>query len=347
MHRRLKIAICSGFLLVSPLGLPAGAGQASAAEVAGVPLPSARSQPVVRPMSELVIEATIKVGTTADWVTITAGKVWVGSTGPNAVHEIDPKTNTVFSIELPGRPCAGLSSDRHSIWIPLCGPTPQLAKVDQKTRKLSDVFTVGPPAGEGSLAIGAGSLWLVTDKQGSLARIDPGTGKVLHVIRLPAGSYNPVFSKGMVWVTHVDGRDVSVVDPRTNAVVSTITVGPNPRFTTTGAGAVWTLNQGDGTLTRIDAKRREAAPPQALDTPGHGGDVAFYEDRVWTTMMKTPLTASDAGTGKPLCQWHGEGGDSLGVGHGAVWLTNLRSGTVSRIALAKLPAECAAHKVWK
>ncbi|WP_395334477.1 hypothetical protein WBP06_23485 [Novosphingobium sp. BL-8H] len=306
--------------------------------------PNVAERPVIRNMSELPIEATIKVGTTADWVTITGNKVWVGSTGPNAVNEIDPRTNAVVTIALPGRPCAGLSADKRSVWIPLCGATPQLAKVDQKTKRLAGVFTVGPPAGEGSLAIGAGSLWLVTDKAGSLARIDPETGKVLHVIALPAGSYNPVFSDGLVWVTHVDGGDVSVVDPTTNSVVATVKVGPNPRFTAAGAGAVWTLNQGDGSLSRIDTKHREAATPQPLETPGHGGDVAFSDGRVWTTMMRTPLTASDARTGKPLCQWQGDGGDSLNVGHGAVWLTNLRSGTVSRIPLARLPADCSPDK---
>jgi YVTN family beta-propeller protein len=336
-HRRMTSAICRSALLASPL---VWAVQVIPAHAADAPTPAVAPRPVVRAMADLAIDATIKVGKTADWVAITAGKVWVGSTGPNAVNEIDPKTNTVFSIALPGRPCAGLSADRHSIWIPLCGPTPQLAQIDQKTRRLAKVFPVGPPAGEGSLAIGAGSLWLVTDKTGSLARIDPATGEVIHVIQLPAGSYNPVFAKGMLWVTHVDGADVSVVDPRTNSVVSTVAVGPNPRFTAAGAGAVWTLNQGDGTLSRINAKRREAAPPQPLETPGHGGDVAFFGGRVWTTMMRTPLTASDARTGLPLCQWKGEGGDSLNVGHGAVWLTNLRSGTVSRIPLAKLPPEC-------
>ncbi len=304
---------------------------------------AAARRPIVLPMTALPISATIKVGKTADWVTVTAKRIWVGSTGPNAVNEIDPGTNAVFAVELPGRPCAGLAADRQSVWIPLCGETPQLAKVDIKTRRITGVFPVGPPAGEGGIAIGAGSIWLVTDKAGSLARIDPVTGSVLHVIRLPAGSYNPVFSDGMVWITRVEGAEVSVVDPRTNTVTSSIPVGPNPRFTAAGAGAVWTLNQGDGTLSRVDTTRR-AATVKPLETPGHGGDVAFYDGRVWTTMMKTPLTASDARTGTPLCQWKGEGGDSLNVGHGAVWLTNLRAGTVSRIPLKTLPADCRPRK---
>lgn len=323
-------------LLSGPVG---AAGQAQGAAGDG----TAVRRAVVLPMTALPIAATIKVGRTADWVTITADRVWVGSTGPNAVNAIDPRTNAVFSVALPGRPCAGLAADRQSVWVPLCSETPQLARVDRRTRRISGVFPVGPPAGEGGIAIGAGSIWLVTDRAGSLARIDPVSGAVVRVIQLPAGSYNPVFAGGMLWVTRVDGAEVSVVDPGTNTVVSSVPVGPNPRFTAAGAGAVWTLNQGDGTLSRIDTTRRSATV-QPLETAGRGGDVAVQDGRVWTTMMKTPLTVSDARTGMPLCQWKGEGGDSLNVGHGAVWLTNLRAGTVSRIPLRTLPADCTSRR---
>lgn len=332
--------IATAFVVAASIG-HAGYAQSVPTDAAR---PATLRPAIIRPATELPIAATIKVGATADWVTIAAKKVWVGSTGPNAVNEIDPKTNAVFAVALPGRPCAGLAADRTSVWVPLCGPTPQLARVDLRTRRISGIFPVGPPAGEGGIALGAGSVWLVTDKTGSLARIDPATGTVQQVIQLPAGSYNPVFSDGMLWVTRVDGADVSVVDPRTNTIAASIPVGPNPRFTAAGAGAVWTLNQGDGTLSRIDTRRREAAAAQPLETPGHGGDVAFFDRRVWTTMMKTPLTASDAKTGAPLCQWKGDGGDSLNVGHGAVWLTNLRAGTVSRIPLDKIPADCSPRK---
>lgn len=332
VRRRLSGAVLSVALLAGM------AGHARAADAPAGPTSGA----VVRPMADMVIAATIKVGTTADWVTIAKDKVWVGSTGPFAVNEIDPATNAVFAVALPGRPCAGLASDDRYVWVPMCGPTPQLARVDQKTRAITGVFPVGPPAGEGGVIVADGNVWLVSDKAGSLVRIDPETGAVKATVALPAGSYNPVFAGGLIWVTHVDGDDVSVVDPKTNAVVDTVKVGPKPRFLAAGGGSVWTLNQGDGTLGRIDVATRRPAPAQPLETPGYGGDVAFEGKRVWTTMMKTPLSASDASTGKPLCQWKGEGGDSLNIGHGAIWLTNLRVGTVSRIPLDRISAECAA-----
>jgi virginiamycin B lyase len=302
------------------------------------------SPPVVRPMTDLKVAATIPVGKTADWVAITADAVWVGSSGPNSVNAIDPRTNRVTTIALPGRPCAGITADADFVWVPLCGPIPKLAKVDVRKRVLDRVFDVGPVRGEQSIAVGAGSVWLVTDKTGSLARIDPVSGAVLNVIQLPPGSYNPVFSDGFVWVTRVEGAEVTIVDARTSKIVGSIPVGKAPRFVTAGHGAVWTLNQGNGDVSRIDIATRRTTVTLPLNTPGPGGDIAFGAGRVWTTMMKTPLTVVDAATATALCQWTGDGGDSLSVGHKAVWLTNLRSGTVSRIPLKALPKDCRARR---
>ena len=297
----------------------------------------------VLPMSDLKVTATIPIAKHTDWVRITPTSVWVGSKGPFAVNEIDPKTNHVLTVPLPGDPCAGLATDADSLWVPLCGAKPQLAKVDLKTRTLKAVFDVGPGAKEGGIAVGAGSVWLMVDTQGSLARIDPATGSVVGTVQLPPGSYNPVFSEGRVWVTRADGSELTVVDAKTAKVVDHVAIGPHPRFVTAGSGAVWTLNQGDGSLSRIDVAGRRPVDTVRLQTPGPGGDIAYADGRVWTTMMKTPLTAVDAERAVILCQWKGAGGDAVGVGHGAIWLTDLSAGTVLRIALSDLPKECRAH----
>ncbi|NIJ06676.1 DNA-binding beta-propeller fold protein YncE [Sphingomonas vulcanisoli] len=302
---------------------------------------AASAEPVVRQMSDLKITATIPVGKRADWVAISPTSVWIGSKEPNAVSEIDPATNRVAAtVVLPGVPCAGLAINGDSLWVPLCGPVPLLAEVDLKKRSLARLLIVGPPAGEGGIAVGAGSLWLVKDKLGSLVRIDPVSGAIRATIAIPPGSYNPVFAKGRIFVTRFDGAEVTIVDTATSKIVGQVPTGAHPRFLTAGAGAVWALSQQDGTLSRIDAAGEKPAVTLPLQIPGAGGDVAYGAGRVWTTLMKTPLTAVDAGTSKILCQWKGPGGDSLGVGHGAVWLTNLDDGTVSRINLSDLPAEC-------
>lgn len=296
-----------------------------------------------RNFDDLKPTATIHVGKTADWVAITADAVWVGSTGPFAVHRVDPKTNSsVAMVKLNGSPCAGLAVGFGSLWIPLCGKIKTLAKVSLESNKLLNVFKIGPAAAEGGIASSSDSIWLVINKHGSLARIDPDTGRVRQIVRVPAGSYNPFFSDHKIWVSHAGGAELTSVDASTGVIVAKVPTGPGPRFLTAGGGAVWTLNQGDGSLTRVDLNSNHATTTIALNIPGKGGDITFGSGMIWTTVSKVPLSMIDAGTTTLLCQWTGPGGDSLGVGHGAIWLTNYDAGTVSRIELDQAVANCKA-----
>jgi virginiamycin B lyase len=293
-----------------------------------------------RPIAELKPLATFKLGKTADWVAITADAVWVASTGPFAVNRIDPITNTrIAVVELPGEACAGLVVGAGSLWVPLCTAKPSLAKIDLRSNTLTSVYPVGPPAEEGGIAYGAGSIWLIIDKLGSLPRINPDSGAVISTFHMPAGSYNPAFLDGTVWVTHAGGSDVTGMDAASGKTVATVVTGPNPRFLTVGAGAVWTLNQGDGTLTRVDPQNRRTASI-SLGTPGHGGDITFGDGKIWTSMSKVPLSLIDAGLNRLVCQWVGPGGDALNLGHGSVWLTDYHAGTVERLALKDVLAHC-------
>jgi virginiamycin B lyase len=299
------------------------------------------ASPSPRSITELTSAAIIHVGKTADWVAITADAVWVASTGPFAVHRIDPKTNRrVATVTLPGEPCAGLATGFGSLWVPLCTATPSLARVDLTSNRVTAIFPVGPPAAEGGVTTGAGSVWLIVDKLGALARLDPETGAIRQTVRVPAGSYNPLFNHGTVWVTRAEGAEITGVDATTGRVFASVRTGPNPRFLTAAAAAIWTLNQGDGTLTRIDPRTQLATATIALGTPGHGGDISVGADRVWTTMPKVPLSAVDTRTQSLQCQWAGPGGDSLGIGHDAIWLTDYHAGTISRIPLQDALEHC-------
>jgi len=287
-----------------------------------------------RSIAELKPLATIKLGRTADWVAVTADAVWVGSTGPDAVNRIDPATNTLAaSVVVPGRPCAGLAAGSGSLWVPLCGPKPALARIDLATGRVLAVLDIGPAAPESGIAAGPDAVWLIIDKSATLVRIDPADNSVRQRIAVPAGSFNPLYSDGIVWVTQAGGAALTAVDAESGAVVATIKTGPHPRFLTAGAGAVWTLNQGDGSLSRVDAARRKLIAKIPLGTPGPGGDIAFAEGLVWTTFSKVPLAATDVATNRLRRRWRGAGGDSLGIGFGAIWLTDYKAGTIARLDL--------------
>jgi DNA-binding beta-propeller fold protein YncE len=104
-----------------------------------------------------------------------------------------------------------------------------------------------------------------------------------------------------------------------------------PRFLTYGDGSIWVLNQGDGTVSRVDARTGKLVATIAVGIPGHGGEIAFGGGSVWATEMEFPLSQIDAKTNKVVAQWHGKGGDSVRYAFGSVWLTDLLGEKVWRI----------------
>ncbi|MGE5243063.1 MAG: hypothetical protein ACM3SQ_02410 [Betaproteobacteria bacterium] len=285
------------------------------------------------PFSALKVSAQFRIGEHADWVAIGTDSVWVAGTHPFTVQRIDPRTNAVVDkIVLPGEACSGLAVGLESVWIPLCGSTDSLARVDIGTRHLT-TLAVGPAGPEGGIAVSEDSVWLVSDDVGTLNRIDPGTNAVRQRVAIPAASYNPIFSNGRIWITAVKSNTVTAVDAATGALVKTIAVGPQPRFVAAGGGAVWTLNQADGSVTRIDEAALKVVATIRAGIPGRGGDIAYGENSIWATVFGTPLTRIDARTNEVTRQWTGPGGDSLRLGHGSIWMTDYRRGLLLRIRL--------------
>ena len=87
------------------------------------------------------------------------------------------------------------------------------------------------------------------------------------------------------------------VHPKRNKVTATIQTGPRPRFLTAGAGCIWTLNQGDGTVSRVDAKTAKMTASVEVGVPGTGGEIAFGNGHVWATVFQIPLSEIDPETG--------------------------------------------------
>jgi YVTN family beta-propeller protein len=264
--------------------------------------------------------------------------VWVTSGRKNLVGRLDPKTNTVVTLVETGiRPCSGLVEAFGSIWVPICGEpdkadTKGLQRIDPKTNKVTATLPIGPALSEGGLTANADSVWMLTDMKGRLARIDPDTNRMVAEIQVPAGSSVAVLGEDKaIWVVSTQESTVVRIDPNTNLITDRIAVGPNPRFTTAGGGAIWTLNQGDGTVSRIDVKTRKLVTNIEVGVPGGGGEIAYGEGFVWVTVFEIPLTQIDPENNKVVKQWVGLGGDAVRVGHGSVWLSNIRQENVWRL----------------
>ncbi len=295
------------------------------------PRPGVTTPGVRRSMADVPRLATFAVAGQPDWMVVTEDAVWVTSSNVNHVVRLNAATNQPGTIVTIEKPCSGLAAGFGSIWVPSCGAH-NLVRVDPHTGKIQAEIPAGPADSEGGITVGAGSVWIATDKKGVLARVDPQTNKVVAEIAIPSGSFAPAFAEGAVWITSTEHNQLTRVDPQTNRVLASIPIGPQPRFLTVGAGSVWTLNQGDGTISRVDAKTGKLVATIAAGIPGTGGEIAFGEGSVWATVFQIPMSRIDPATNTVVQQWTGPGGDSIRVGHGSIWLTDLAHGFVWRLS---------------
>lgn len=294
--------------------------------------PGVATPGVRRDMASITPLAVFPAEGTPDWQVLTDDAVWVTNGPKNTVHRLDVKTNTVAAVIPVGkRPCSGLAAGFGSVWVPNCIDK-TVSRIDVQTNQVVATIPAPPAASEGGIAASPEGVWLVTDAKGILSKIDPATNTVTAEVEIAPGSAGVTYGEGLVWVTSPEKNMLTGVDPKTAKVVYSTEVGPGPRFVTTGAGSAWTLNQGDGTLSRVDAKTGKLAATIELGIPGSGGELAFGEGHVWATVFTVPITEVDPATNTVVKQWFGNGGDSIRVGHGSVFLSNLRDGNVWRIS---------------
>ncbi len=327
----ISAAIAASLLLAQdpvPPGAPAPAKQRPKRP----PKPGVSTPGVKREMTAIHPDTVFPIEGTPDWQVLTDDSVWVSNGPKNTIHRLNAKTNLVeAAIAVGKRPCSGLAAGFGTIWVPNCGDK-TVSRIDIKTNQVVATLPIGPAESEGGIAASSDAVWLVTDAEGILSRIDPTTNKVAAEIAVAPKSAAVTFGEGAVWVTTPEKNLLTRVDPKTNTVTHTIEVGPGPRFLTTGAGSVWTLNQGDGTVSRVDAKTGKVIANIEVGIPGTGGEIAFGEGHVWATVFQIPLSEIDPATNAVIKQWVGAGGDSVRVGHGSVWLSNLREQNVWRFS---------------
>lgn len=325
MKRILLMLVC--WLCLAAIGCrkPSNPVEKKAEPSIGVP-------DVQVPLTTLHPSATIELGGNPDWMAVTENAVWVSNSRLKGVQRISPLTNKVIAtVHFPSPPCSGLTFSFGSLWVPLCGNPPRLARVNARMNRITATLRVGPADSEGGITSNSNSVWLVTNKNGTLVRINPKTNSVRQKISIPHGSFNPLFSDGIIWITGFDTNVLTAVDALSGKMIASIPVGPKPRFLTVGDGSIWTLNQGDGSVTRVDISSNRAVATIAANIPGEGGEICFGAGSVWATLFKAPLTRIDANLNRVIRQWTGPGGDSVRFGHDSIWLTDYKRGLLWRI----------------
>jgi streptogramin lyase len=281
----------------------------------------------------------LRVGGTPDWLAVTPGAVWVANDALKAVQRISPTGKRVeATVLVPGEPCSGLTYAFGSVWAPICGAHPGVARIDPERNVVTKFLPIAPALSEGGITASPDSVWLVT-REGVLARIDPDRNRIRQTVAIAQGSFNPLYSGQVVWVTGGTTNTVIAVDARSGQVIATIAIGSKPRFLTAGDGMLWTLDQGDGSISKIDMKRKELVALIPADIPGGGGDISYGGGAVWASVIGVPLTRLSVQCNE-LAQWLGRGGDAVRFGDGAIWLTDYHNGRIFRIPQDAAGAAC-------
>ena len=114
---------------------------------------------------------------------------------------------------------------------------------DAATTPSATVAAVVPTGADpGGLAIGFGSVWVASARDGTVARLDAGTLSPQALITVGRAPVSIATGHDKTWVVNLVDATVSVIDPRTNTVEGTVTVGGEPFGVAVGATAIWVTN---------------------------------------------------------------------------------------------------------
>jgi len=214
-------------------------------------------------------ERELNVPGFADFLAVDGETVW--TTNDGRVEQWSPE-GKLASTPVP-KPCGAMSVAFGSLWVANCKDG-NLYRIDVATAEVQAIIPtgIGNPKGETNVVAGAGSIWVPSDGNGTIARVDPLSNAVTASISVDPGTFFLAFGFDALWAVSSDNRTLQKIAPQTDAVVGKVTLGKQPGFLVAGEGAVWVQEQGDGTIARVQ--------PETLNVSGRAkvGDTLMYGD---------------------------------------------------------------------
>jgi virginiamycin B lyase len=219
----------------------------------------------------------------------------------------------------------GIEIGEGAVWIPDVGAG-MVYKVDLTSNAVITRFATSMRGTEGSIGVGEGSVWLTTadDSNKTLVRYNAVTGAQEAAIALPGPGIGVVVDYGSVWVTGYSKGEPYRINPKNNALAMTVKLRERPRFIASGEGSIWVLNQGDGTVQRVDASTGEVLATIETGRAGSGGDIDCGGGYVWFTMPRAPVGQMDPKTNTLVRIFKGGTmGDAIRYGDRPRWVVRL------------------------
>jgi YVTN family beta-propeller protein len=284
--------------------------------------------------------ATIPIDGAPNGLTVGGRRVWVAASGERVVEAIDPRRERVVPPAFAVAGAESVAAGFGSIWA-VSPPQDVVYRLDPSGEDRPVEIKVGDSPSD--IAVDRNWVWVANQSDSTVSRIDPATNQEdaneevgIRPRSIATGGRTPVRSvSGSVWVANIDARSVSEIDARTaERVGNAIPVpGSRPNDIAVGEGAVWVIDNIDGTLFRIDPERQTVeGEPTPVGPKPRGVKVGF--GYVWVANGGDgTLSRIDPETREPVGEPTKVGGDpaDVAIGEGSVWTADHADSTVTRV----------------
>ncbi len=255
---------------------------------------------------------------------------------PTAVLSRDRSERT--TVPNPSRGIFGQMGGRATAWLVSGGVVFVVAMVaaalflllGDDGPEVSGPIAIGTPP----LRLDAGpkAVWVTSEKDGTLTRLDPETGEVLSTRELGEGISGVAIGSNWTWATNPRRRALLRLDPASGRVLKTLPVPGEPGPIALGGGRVWLADEGGRGIDAVNSEGarlvRSGLPPQAP-----GLRLAWGAQGLWVAIADAGvvrrLDPASFVAGEPIRVGGGPAG--LTVAAGFVWVASSRSGTVSKV----------------
>ena len=196
---------------------------------------------------------TVEAEPFADFAVAAGSGVWVSGVTPGAVRYDGASGAITARTRVSGEVGQALAATPSEVLVPVTNPA-VLLRLDATTGEVrARVKLPADPLSEATTGVDGDTGYVLIDPLEPRIVVVEGD-RIVDEIPTPEGAAAVRAGFGSLWV------------PTTNDTVeryslrsgkwTTIAVGPQPRFLDVGFAAVWVMNQGDGSVTRIDARSR-------------------------------------------------------------------------------------------
>lgn len=274
---------------------------------------------------------TITAKPFADFAVGVGGGVWVSGVKPGVVRYDGASGRITARARIPGEVPQALESTDAEVLVPSLNPS-MLHWVDAATGRVrARVELPASPLVESSLGTAGGTAYVLVEP--SEPRLVAVKGeRVVEEIEAPEGAVAVRAGYGWLWVVTSDNT-VERYSIKDAEWADSIPTGPSPRFFDVALGAAWVMNQGDGSVTRVDAGSGEAETIPVTGEAIGGGDLTVGAGAVWLRSDSSVLRIDPRTRAVTHLLELPPGSGSVAAVPGSLWITNHDHLAVHRVPL--------------